>query len=287
MPAGEVYVDLYFFVNASMDLLCLNLTALMLHSKPRRWRLLLGAAAGGLFSVAVLLLGIGGFWELFCDALGACGICAVVFARKGAKFWQGARTVGAFFVISVLLGGFMTALFWALNRLNLPLDALTEDHISVWLFALLALVSGLLTRKGGKLLGRANKASAVLVEAVLFGKPVSFRALVDTGNLLCEPVSGRPVILCDPAKLRGILPPELLAPQADISNLRPPELARRLRLIPASGATGERLLIAVVPDRVLLSDLKKSRAGKRETNHLIAPVPLGDRAAGFDALIGN
>ena len=283
----DVYIDLYFFVNASMDLFCLNLTALFLQIKPRRWRLFLGAALGGLYAVAVLLWGLGGVWELILDALGAVLLCAAAFARRGASFWRGARVVGVFFVASVLLGGMMTALFWALNRLHLPLDALTEDHISVWLFALLALVSGLLTRGGGAALGRANKAKAVIVQAVLFGKPVEFRALVDTGNLLCDPVSGRPVILCDPQKLRGVLPPEVLA-AADPASPPSPDLARRLRLIPASGATGERLLVAVVPDALqILSPSKSKKGGEpRPTNHLIAPAPLGERALGFDALIG-
>ena len=181
----------------------------------------------------------------------------------------------------------MTALFWALNRLNLPLDSLTEDHISVWLFALLALVSGLLTRKGGEAFRRANKARSVTVEAVLFGKSVTFRALVDTGNLLVEPISGRPVIPVDPKVLRGVLPPELLSGTADPAKLQNPDLARRLRLIPASGATGEKLLIAIVPERLFLSDQSAKRPEKRQTDHLVTPTPLGERAAGFDALIGE
>lgn len=287
MPEGEVYVDLYFFVNASMDLLCLNLTAMLLHDKPRRWRLLLGAFLGGLYAVIVLLSGLGGFWELLFDLLGSCAICAAAFAGKGMTFFRFLRTVGAFFLISVLLGGLMTALFWALNRLNLPLDSLTEDHISVWLFAVLALVSGLLTRKGGEAFRRANKARSVTVEAVLFGKSVTFHALVDTGNLLVEPISGRPVILVDPKVLRGILPPEVTAGAVDPAKVQNLDLARRLRLIPASGATGEKLLTAVVPERLFLTDQSAKRPEKRQTDHLVAPAPLGERAAGFDALIGE
>ena len=91
MPQQEVYADLYFFINASMDLLCLNLTAALLHSRPPRWRLFLGAALGGLFSVAVLLFGVGGVAELALDALAACGICAVAFARRGGKLRRGKR----------------------------------------------------------------------------------------------------------------------------------------------------------------------------------------------------
>ena len=285
MPQQEVYVDLYFFVNASMDLLCLNLTAALLHSRPRRWRLFLGAATGGLFSVVVLLLGIGGLAEFGLDLLGACGICAVVFAHRGGRIRRGLATVGAFFVISLLLGGFMTALFWLLNRLDLPIDSLTEDHISVWLFALLALVSGFLTHKGGRLIGRRNKARAVTLEATLLGKKVVLRALVDTGNLLCEPISGRPVVLCDPQKLCNVLPEPLFLPPGDPARRAfesSGKMASHLRLIPSSTVAGTVLLTAVVPESLYLID----ESGKRRVNDLIAIAPLGDRALGFDALMG-
>ena len=43
----DVYVDLYFLINASMDLLCLAMTAAILHRAAKRWRLILSAVVGG------------------------------------------------------------------------------------------------------------------------------------------------------------------------------------------------------------------------------------------------
>ena len=285
MPEREVYADLYFFVNAGMDLLCLNLTAALLHCRPRRWRLFLGAAIGGVFSVLILISGLSGVPELLLDALAAFCLCAVAFARRGGSLRRGLATVGAFFVISLLLGGVMTALFWLFNRLHLPVDTLTEDHISVWLFAILALVSGLLTKKGGRLIGRQNKARVVTLEAVLFGKTVRLRALVDTGNLLVDPLSGRPVVLCNPEKLEGVVPAPLLLPPGDPARRQFEEdcaVATRLRLIPSATVAGSALLTAIVPDSLSVVE----RSGKRRVDDLLAPAPLGDRALGYDALMG-
>ena len=284
MPEQEVYADLYFFVNASMDLLCLNLTAAILHRKPRRLRLLLAAALGGGFSLAVLLLGVGGFSGVALDLLAALGICAVAFAGRRERPRAFFGSVAAFFLISLLLGGIMTALFWGLNRLHLPLGALSEDHISVWLFAALALVSGLLTRHGGRFLGLSRRVRTATVEAVVFGRTIRLRAMLDTGNLLRDPTSGRAVILCDADRIRPLLPAQLFLPQGDPARLRWESdfaVARRLRLIPSSTATGSSLLTAVVPDSLTLTD----RDGSRPCDYLLAPVPLGDRAAGFDALL--
>ncbi len=284
MPQREVYADLYFLVNMSMDLLCLNLTAAVTHRRARRWRVILAAAAGGGFALGVLLAGLDGALGIALDVAAAFGICAVAFAGRGMKPAGVLRTVGAYILTSVLLGGCMTALFWMLNRLNLPMDALTEDHISVWLFALLALVSGLLTRHGGRLFGLSRRTRSATLEAVLFGRRVTLRAMVDTGNLLRDPTSGRAVILCDAERLRRILPPQVFLPVGDPARIRfesDHNAAKKLRLIPSAAATGSALLTAIVPDSLTLTDAD----GSRPCGDLIALAPLGERAAGFDALL--
>ena len=198
MPQPAVYADLYVFVNTSMDLLCLNLTAAILHRRTRRWRVLLAALLGGLFSLAVLLAGVDGLPGVLLDLSAAFGICAVAYPVRHERPRVFFATVAAFFLISLLLGGMMTVLFGWLNRLPLPSGALSEDHISVWLFAVLALVSGFLTRRGGRFLGFSSRAKAATAEAVLFGKPVVLRAMVDTANLLRDP-SGDPLRRFPPA----------------------------------------------------------------------------------------
>ena len=284
MPQPAVYADLYVFVNTSMDLLCLNLTAAILHRRTRRWRVLLAALLGGLFSLAVLLAGVDGLPGVLLDLSAAFGICAVAYPVRHERPRVFFATVAAFFLISLLLGGMMTVLFGWLNRLPLPSGALSEDHISVWLFAVLALVSGFLTRRGGRFLGFSSRAKAATAEAVLFGKPVVLRAMVDTANLLRDPTSGRSVILCDASRLRRVLPAQLFLPVGDPARLQwenDHANARRVRPVPASTASGSSLLTAVVPDDLVIAD----SSGRHPASYLLALADLGDRAAGFDALL--
>ena len=63
----SVYVDLYFMVNLSMDLLCLMITASLMHRKVSRLRVIAAAAIGGAYAVAALLLGFFGIWGLLLD----------------------------------------------------------------------------------------------------------------------------------------------------------------------------------------------------------------------------
>lgn len=278
----DVYVDLYFLVNASMDLLCLATTAAILHRPMRRWRLLVGAALGGVWSLTVLLGGLDGALGVLLDLLAAILLCAVAFSERGGSAKRLLQSAGAFALLSALMGGLMTVLYRFLNRLELPFEALQGDDLSAWMLALLAAVAGIVTLHGGRLLRRSVAVRDVLLEITVEGRSTRLHALVDTGDLLTDPLSGRSVVLVDPAALTSVLPPGLAEALAHPDRAAP-QYARRLRLIPTHTATGDAMLVAFAPDRLVVIT-KKERS---TVNDLIAPVPLGDTAHGFDALIAR
>lgn len=282
MVLTEVYIDLYFLVNASMDFLCLAMTAAILHRPARRRRLLLASLLGGLWAVFTLLSGISGALGVLLDLLFAVVLAAAAFSEKHGKASRLLQNAGAFALLSALLGGLMTILYRFLNRLELPLEALQGDSLSAWMFAVLAAVAGFFTLRGGRLFRRSGAIREVRLEVTVDGKTAVLHALVDSGNLLCDPLSGRSVALADPAKLAPCLPPGLLHALEHPEDA-PPEYARRVRLIPARTATGEGMLAAFAPDRLLVI----TKTERLSTNDLIALSPLGGAAAGFDALIAR
>lgn len=279
----EVYADLYFLINTCMNLLCLMITGMLLHRRVPRIRAILAAAVGGAYALIALLVSPEGFLIVLSDALMALGMCAITFVGKKG----GARTLlkctAVHFLVSMILGGVMTVLYTLLNRLELPLEALHGDGLSVWTFALLSAVAGVMTARGGALLGISKKTRSVTVHATLFGRALTLEALVDSGNLLCDPVSGRYVIVCDRALLCRTLPKEATALlEAPLSGERATdEYARRLRLIPARTASGQTLLPAFLPERLSVCDGKECY----DADYLLAAAPLGESARGFDAVI--
>lgn len=283
----EVYVDLYFLINTSMDLLCLLITARLLHLQTTLGRLLFGALTGGGYAVFSLLYGKTGAIGLALDLLAAVMISTVGFLKKGQKKTHVLRFAAVFTLSSMVLGGVMTALYSLLNQLDLPLDAFADDSASVWLFGLVTLASVLLTLRGGRLLGFAEKTKRVDVEAVLFGNAVTLRAMVDSGNLLSDPVSGRPVIVADRKRLLHALPSELLeegreGEQATFDWMeKHPKNATRVRLIPAKTATGSAFLVGIVPDSLVLLE----GGSRTPAAYVIAVSSLGENGSDFDALI--
>ena len=274
----EVYADLYILVNSGMDLLCMMITAALTHRKILRRRAILGAILGGGYALAALLMGLGGVLGVCLDVAAALLMCIVVFGVGGQKIAGVMKITAVYLLTSFFLGGVMTALYAWLNRLDLPLEALGEDGISVWLFAVLASVSGFLTARGGMFFGLARKTKSVTVEVVWMGQSIVLRAMVDSGNLLRDPLSGRSVIVADQKKLASFLPKKFPKTGELCEDY---ELAKRLRIIPTRTATGESFLTAIIPDRLTVVE----NGERRESDYLIAPADLGGAAKGFDALI--
>lgn len=278
----EVYIDLYFLINTSMDLLCLMITASLLHRRVHRLRAVLAAAMGGGYAVLALLFGSAGLLGFLADCALAFVMCAVTFAEKKTTLPFLLKTALVNVLTSMILGGIMTGLYTLLNRLDLPLDALQGDGLSVWSFALLTLLASIATLRGGRFFGFSRRTKSVTVKALLFRREVTLGAFVDSGNLLRDPLSGRSVIVADREKIKHLLPPVLQTPTAPLELLQSdPVLARRLRLIPTRTATGEAMLVALIPDRLEICDGKNTYAA----DYLIAPAALGEAARGFDAII--
>lgn len=282
----EVFIDLYVLVNVSMDLLCLLTVAALLHRKIRRWRAVLAAVLGGLYAAAALLLGLNGLWGFLGDAVAALSMCAITFGVRHRSVWRVLQPIPILMLVSMTLGGIMTALYGALNRLDLPFELLEGDGLSVWTFALLTAVASFATLRGGRLFGISHKTRSMTVSLTLFGRSVTLNALVDSGNLLRDPLSGKSVIVVDADRLADILPAPMLAACKNgtvAAFLSTYEHARCCRLIPAKTASGEGMLLALLPDKLSVSDGKSTLP----SDHLIAIAPLGSAAEGFDAVIGT
>ena len=281
----EVYVDLYFLINLSMNLLCLMITASLLHLPVKRLRAILASGVGAIYAVTSLILGMGGVIGFFTDISLGILMCTVTFLTRSTPPLRLFKYTAVHLLTSMLLGGIMTALYALLNRLDLSLELLEGDTPSVWSFAILSALAAIFTARGGRFLGRSAKTRSVTVNATLFGKRATFLALVDTGNLLRDPVSGRSVIVVERRKLLDALPRDAAAALSSADPaawLAHNAIAPRVRVLPMYTANGESLLPALLPDALTLTEGKHTLP----SNHLIAPASLAAHADGYDAVIG-
>ena len=275
-----VYVDLFFMINFSMDFLCFFLSSELIGGKMSLIRVLIASAMGGIYANVSLFVLDGGIVELCVDLFVCVIMCAIAFWKQGSLI---AHTC-VYIAISMVLGGFMTALFSLFNRMNIPLSEVKDDTPTAYLIVILAIISGVCTLMGGKFFRRRSARRYVDVQILMGNVSKSIHAFCDSGNLLCDPISGKMCIMVDVTVLRGVLPDAVLRSvekkYADTADL-PDDIARRVRLIPKNTAIGDGMLLAIRVDKVFICEKKN----KREVNALIAICKLGKNSEGCEALV--
>lgn len=243
-----IYLDAFMGLNFLVDL-CLLLGVNRLSGHPPGVKRAAAAAAlGGGYAGACLVPGwqfLGsGLWRAV--SLGLMGWTAFGADRSG---WQRSML---FVLLSMALGGM--AMSMSSGGLGLA--------VSVGALALI-----------GKMGLRGQGRRFVDVTVTYGGRTVQLRALVDTGNSLCDPITGEPVtVLSSGIGLQLGIPSEVLADPGGA-------MLPGLRLIPAKTVGGGGLLAAVRCERVTI--------GGREGGRVVAFARENFGNGEYQALTGG
>lgn len=243
-----VYADMLFLIDFSMDFLTFYIVSRILRQKAKLIRICSASAMGGIYSVVSLGFGEKGIFAFALDIFVCFVMCMTAFLEKSPKrFRRMPLYTVTFFVVSSMLGGAMTAIFSLFNRSVTDVEAGRED-LSLWVFGLVALLSGIATMVGSDIIGKSGRARFGKLSIRLGNRKMTLEAMSDSGNMLKDPIGGKDVVIID-RKRGSRLVPSLAS--GDFSSL-PQNVAKSLRLIPVRTATGEGILAAFCPDEVTL-----------------------------------
>ena len=235
-----VYGDVLFIINFSMDFLSLYVTAKFIHLRLRLVPAIAAAAIGAAYGVAAVILDGNELISFFISAAVSILMCYIALGKHLLL-----RHTLIFYAVSLGLGGCMTSSNMLPPTVTIPIAAIS---------VILSLIFNRITAK------RRNT-SENSVNIKFEDKNVTLSALTDSGNLLTEPISGSPVILTEYKKISCLLPQELTPffESGDISNLTsvPTPYAVKVRMIPASGIGGDKMLLGFMPDEVTIGQIKK------------------------------
>ena len=152
----DVYVDLLFLINFSMDYLCLYICSRVIHRRIYLYKMLIASAIGGIYSVISLFIISTPVIALVIDCAVCLLMCAIVFSQKGVSAPSVLLYSFLYVGISMMMGGCMTAIFNLLNKLDLPLENITADGISTYLFAILAAAAGFISLTSGQVIAKRS-----------------------------------------------------------------------------------------------------------------------------------
>ena len=278
-----VYLDEVFLLNFVVDYLLLLSAGRLAGEVLRRGRLALGAARGAAYAGAVCLPGLGFLVHPLCKV--GAGVLTVLAGYGGSR--RLLRVCLVFFTVSASFGGGILALQLLGNRsltlangvLSSPLDLKLVLLSAAGCYGLITL----LFQRAARHSPRRELAPAVVE---LGGRRAVLTALVDTGNTLTDPATGRPVLVAEGEKVKDLFPPgtapsraELYDPAGAMERLS--GAGRRCRLLPYQAVGVEcALLLALRSDRVTVG-------GEDCGPLLVALSPTGlTDGGGYCALIG-
>lgn len=277
-----VYIDSLFLLNLIVDYLLLLATAKLSGELIRRPRFALGAVLGAVYAAAVFFPGMGFLTHPLCK-LGAAVLMVLVGFGDSHRLL---RVLFVFFGLSCAFGGGI----FAIGLLGGRGLSLHNGILSTGMDLRVILLSAAICYMGFTLIFHrtAQHSSRELIPAVLTlgGKRVSLTALVDTGNTLTDPATGRPVMVAEGEKLEPILPEELHTaelrdPVAAMERLSHRECGKRFRLLPYQA-------VGVECGMLLAMRLDGVRVGEEDYGGILvalSPTRLSD-GGGYSALIG-
>ncbi len=249
-----VYIDVLFFVNFFINFILLCTASKLLRLKTHPLRLILAASLGALYAVLVFYPRLGFFYTSVSKILSSFAICAVAFNIKGIKLYI--KAFLTFLLVTLAFGGGIFAImcFTGLGAksgmfikngivyMNLPWKMLILSA-----FILYLLISRI---KSAIWSGRTDLIDLTVTYS---GHTARVKALPDTGNALCDPITSAPVIVAELKAVSKIVPHEFarIFESENESDLSDALLSCKIRLIPfASIGCENGMLWGFKPDKV-------------------------------------
>lgn len=274
-----LYIDVYFFINFTVDILALYFSSAFAKIFTTVPRLLLGGAIGGAYSVIGILLVENSFLMYPLSILFI--VLMVSVTAKGAGIYRKIKYCIAFLLFQILLGGLVYYGYCALDKLPIAekINGFGEENRNLLILAVLVLFSIGVLKLMMSLFGNTRSERNVKITLKYRGRESELDALVDSGNLACDPIDKTPVMLISSRSAD-----KLLGEDAEL--ITTPEhadygLKKRLRIIPVNFGSCNKVLYGVKPDEAYVHTGKK----QIKISLVIAIDAEGRDYGGYTALI--
>lgn len=235
-----IYVDILVVLNTLVNYFILLGVRKITRSYTKRWRLVIGALFGGVSSVLIFIENLGVVMTLLKIVM-AIMMTAITFGIKPYKHFL--KKIILLFAITFIFGGVALAVYMFFDKdiliysngiIYFDVDMTFLTVISVISYIVITLVTKITEKK-------ASKSREYIVTLENNGKTINCSALMDTGNSLCEPFSGYPVVMVD----------------KDIYNKMFTD--EKVRYIPVSTVSGESLVKAFRPQNLTIDNFSTNK----------------------------
>ena len=206
-----IYIDVVFFENLIMNTIILIATGIILKQKIKWLRIILAGSLGAIYSIMTYISTLQIYSNLILKIILSIIIIYIAYNPQTVKqLW---KSVLIFYLTSFVFGGAAFALIYIVK----PQEILMKNGLflgtyplkTVILAAVVAFI--ILITAFSIVKSKLNKKDMFCeIEVELNNKIMETKAMIDTGNLLKEPITNTPVIILEHTLMYDCMPKEIL-----------------------------------------------------------------------------
>ena len=244
-----VYADVLFVTNFVINYILLYITSLLSGSHSSSAKLGIASATGAAYAICM-------FMPQFAPASSFIGKLALSLIMCGIAFGliplaRYIKRLGFFYAVSLLCGGVVTAIVSSGKSSAVGINnGIIYFNTGTVTIIIAAVVSYWVIRLTYGVYRRYSTRNLCRMTICKNGRAVNINVLVDTGNMLFDPLSGGSVIVVEQSAIKGILPQNCI--DDDILDMA--HHIEDVRLIPFKTIdTDNGLLVGFKPDKIYCS----------------------------------
>ena len=262
-----IYIDIVLIENLIMNFIILLATGIVLKEKIKTVRLLLASLLGAIYSVVSYMSILEIYSNIILKIILSIVIVYVAFnPQTMKKMW---KDILIFYLTSFVFGGAAFALIYIVK----PQDILMKNGLFLGTYPLKTIVLGaivafiiIITAFTIVRTKITKKDMFCKVEIQINGKKIETTAMLDTGNLLKEPITNTPVIVVEHTLLYDCISKEILnhldellgGEFNNIPEKIKEEYMAKLKFIPFSSLGKQNgMLLGIKADSVIIKDGEK------------------------------
>ena len=273
-----IYVDIIFLENLIMNSIILYATSVILKIKPKFFRVIISSLLGSIYAVILYVTEIKIYTSIISKMILSIIMVYIAFNPQNVK--KMLKQILIFYLASFIFGGVALYLIYFIK----PQDILIKNGMFAGEYVLKVILLGaimafIIIKISIKIIKNKITTKDILcnIKVTLNKKEIETKAMIDTGNLVKEPITNTPVVIVESSILYEILPKEILDNlenilTGDLSNVSEKiqnEYISKLKCIPFSSLGKQNgMLVGIRADEIEVEIEEE----KKKTNNVIIGI---------------
>lgn len=206
-----IYLDIIFLENFILDLILLYAVGIETKSKIKFYRIIIASILGSIYAIILYIVKNEFLYSIVMKSMLSMVMVYVSFETKGFKDLL--KKMLYFYLTSFVFGGGALALIYIVNtgKISIQNGQIQGSYtiLTIMIGIIIAFITIIIAFRLKK--NKISKDDLMCnIEIKINNKEVKTKAMIDTGNLLKEPITNIPVIVVEHTLLKKIIPNEIL-----------------------------------------------------------------------------